>query len=111
MWEMWKELKFAVNWNAGDTKPIRQGRSSRWINIITTTTTRKTTTIILQKCQSSRSRSRSMLSKSNAESLNKFGLIGVAEPDQKSAKSRKVQIHKSDHLYLTMIRHLSQMMI
>ena len=29
---MWKELKFAVNWNAGDTKPIRQGRSSRWIN-------------------------------------------------------------------------------
>lgn len=64
LWEMWKELKFAVNWNAGDTKPIRQGRSSR-------------------------SRSRSMLSKSNAESLNKFGLIGVAEPDQKSAKSRK----------------------
>ena len=52
-----------------------------------------------------------MLSKSNAESLNKFGLIGVAEPDQKSAKSRKVQIHKSDHLYLTLIRHLSQMMI
>merc|ERR1719412_2287737 len=48
LWEMWKELKFAVNWNAGDTKPIRQGRSSR-------------------------SRSRSMLSKSNAESLNKFG--------------------------------------
>ena len=26
--EMWKELKFAVNWNAGDTKPIRQGRNS-----------------------------------------------------------------------------------
>ena len=25
---MWKELKFAVNWNAGDTKPIRQGRNS-----------------------------------------------------------------------------------
>jgi len=61
--EMWNELKFAVNWNAGDTKPIRQGRNS------------------------SRSRSRSMLSKSNAESLNKFGLIG--EADQKSAKSRK----------------------
>ena len=38
----------------------------------------------------SRSRSRSMLSKSNAESLNKFGLIG--EADQKSAKSRKVFI-------------------
>ena len=50
MWEMWKELKFAVNWNVGDTKPILQGRSSRWINITTTTTTtRKTTTIILQK--------------------------------------------------------------
>ena len=32
LWEMWKELKFAVNWNAGDTKPIRQGRSSRWMN-------------------------------------------------------------------------------
>ena len=47
---MW-ELKFAMNWNVGDTKPIRQGRSSRWINITTTTTTttRKTTTIILQK--------------------------------------------------------------
>ena len=103
MWEMWKELKFAVNWNAGDTKPIRQGRSSRWINITTTTTTattttRKTTTIIMQTSQSSRSRSRSMLSKSNAESLNKFGLIGVAEPDQKSAKSRKVQIFKYYHL-------------
>ena len=82
------------------------------LNITTTTTaTRKTTAIILQTWQSSRSRSRSMLSKSNAESLNKFGLIGVAEPDQKSAKSRKVQIHKSDHLYLTLIRHLSQMMI
>ena len=41
-----------------------------------------------------------MLSKSNAESLNKFGLIGVAEPDQKSAKSRKVQIFKYYHLVL-----------
>ena len=40
----------------------------------------------------SRSRSRSMLSKSNAESLNKFGLIG--EADQKSAKSRKVYAYK-----------------
>ena len=77
--EMWKELKFAVNWNAGDTKPIKQGRNSSrsTININITAVT------IL-----SRSRSRSMLSKSNAESLNKFGLIG--EPDQKSAKSRKV---------------------
>ena len=44
-----------------------------------------------------------MLSKSNAESLNKFGLIGVAEPDQKSAKSRKVQIFKYDHLDLTLV--------
>ena len=26
--EMWNELKFAINWNAGDTKPIRQGRNS-----------------------------------------------------------------------------------
>ena len=41
-----------------------------------------------------------MLSKSNAESLNKFGLIGVAEPDQKSAKSRKVQIFKYYYLVL-----------
>ena len=77
---MWKELKFAVNWNAGDTKPIRQGRNSSRssinINIIGIT-------------KLSRSRSRSMLSKSNAESLNKFGLIG-REPDEKSAKSRKV---------------------
>ena len=42
---------------------------------------------------SARSRSRSMLSKSNAESLNKFGLIGGTEPDQKSVKSRKVKYH------------------
>ena len=77
---MWKELKFAINWNAGDTKPIRQGRnSSRLIDINDTITA---VTML------SRSRSRSMLSKSNAESLNKFGLIG--EPDQKSTKSRKV---------------------
>jgi hypothetical protein len=60
--EMWSELKFAVNWRAGDTKPIKQGRAG------------------------SRSRSRSMLSKSNAESLNKYGLVGE---DQRSAKSRK----------------------
>ena len=80
---MWKELKFAVNWNAGDTKPIRQGRNS----------SRLTTVIKINKRLSARSRSRSMLSKSNAESLNKFGLIGGTEPDQKSVKSRKVKYH------------------
>merc|ERR1712142_1038128 len=42
--EMWEEFKFAVNWRAGDTKPIKTGSQSRvW--------------------------SRSLLSKSNAESI------------------------------------------
>ena len=102
--EMWKELKFAVNWNAGDTKPIRQGRNSSRlisninfivnININTNINVNINTSIninvntIIAVTVLSRSRSRSMLSKSNAESLNKFGLIG--ELDQKSAKSRKV---------------------
>ena len=48
--EMWEELKFAVNFRAGDTKPIKSG--------------------------SSRAASKSLLSKSNAESINKYGVIG-----------------------------------
>ena len=48
--EMWEEFKFAVNFRAGDTKPIKRG--------------------------SSRAASKSLLSKSNAESLNKYGVIG-----------------------------------
>ena len=32
-----------------------------------------------------------MLSKSNAESLNKYGLVGP-QPDEQSAKSRKVRL-------------------
>jgi hypothetical protein len=47
---MWEEFKFAVNFRAGDTKPIKRG--------------------------SSRAASKSLLSKSNAESLNKYGVIG-----------------------------------
>lgn len=47
---MWEELKFAVNFRAGDTKPIKR--------------------------ESSRAASKSLLSKSNAESLNKYGMIG-----------------------------------
>lgn len=58
---MWEELKFAVNWRAGDTKPIKTGSQSRV-------------------------GSRSLLSKSNAESINKYGVIG---DDTKSTKSRK----------------------
>ena len=95
---MWNELKFAVNWNAGDTKPIRQGRNSSRSTIINHQQQQQQKQ---QQCHPnhcrdyilSRSRSRSMLSKSNAESLNKFGLIG--EADQKSAKSRKVFIISS----------------
>ena len=50
MHEMWEEFKFAVNWRAGDTKPIKTGSQSRV-------------------------GSRSLLSKSNAESINKYGVI------------------------------------
>ena len=50
MHEMWEEFKFAVNWSAGDTKPIKTGSQSRV-------------------------GSRSLLSKSNAESINKYGVI------------------------------------
>ena len=61
MHEMWEEFKFAINWRAGDTKPIKTGSQSRL-------------------------GSRSLLSKSNAESINKYGVIG---DDSKSNKSRK----------------------
>ena len=47
---MWEELKFAVDFRAGDTKPIKK--------------------------ESSRANSKSLLSKSNAESINKYGMIG-----------------------------------
>ena len=50
MHAMWEEFKFAVNWRAGDTKPIKTGSTSRV-------------------------GSRSLLSKSNAESINKYGVI------------------------------------
>ena len=56
---MWEEFKFAVNWRAGDTKPIKSGSTSRL-------------------------GSRSLLS--NAESINKYGVI---LDDAKSNKSRK----------------------
>ena len=56
---MWEEFKFAVNWRAGDTKPIKTGSTSRL-------------------------GSRSLLS--NAESINKYGVI---LDDAKSNKSRK----------------------
>jgi len=58
--EMWEELKFAVNFRAGDTKPIKSG--------------------------SSRAASKSLLSKSNAESINKYGVIG---DEVKSVRSRR----------------------
>jgi len=64
--EMWEELKFAVNFRAGDTKPIKK--------------------------ESSRAASKSILSKmskSNAESLNKYGVIGDEVKSLKSNRSRK----------------------
>merc|ERR1719341_465990 len=64
--EMWEELKFAVDFRAGDTKPIKK--------------------------ESSRAASKSILSKmskSNAESLNKYGVIGDEVKSLKSNRSRK----------------------
>ncbi|XP_023349086.1 glutamate receptor ionotropic, kainate 2 isoform X2 [Eurytemora carolleeae] len=61
--EMWEELKFAVNFRAGDTKPIKR--------------------------ESSRAASKSLLSKSKAESLNKYGVIGDEAKSIKSRGSRK----------------------
>jgi len=61
--EMWEELKFAVNFRAGDTKPIKK--------------------------ESSRAASKSLLSKSNAESLNKYGIINDEAKSLKSNRSRK----------------------
>ena len=75
---MWTELKFAVNWRAGDTKPIHPNRAgSRWLPDPPTP----------PRSTKSRSRSRSMLSKSNAESLNRFGLAG---DDPKAEKVRSL---------------------
>ena len=80
LWEMWTELKFAVNWGAGDTKPIKGREGSRCQS------TAESCHFSLRCRSRSRSKSRSMLSKSNAESLNKYGLVG----EEHSAKSRKV---------------------
>jgi len=68
--EMWADFKFAVDWRAGDTKPIKPGSSA------------------------SRLGSRSILSKSAASSLNKYGVI--PEPDTKSCRS---QASKRDSTY------------
>ena len=70
--EMWQDLKFAVNWKAGDTKPIVKPGSS-----------------------ASRIGSRSILSKSNADSLNKYGVI---PEDVKSCRSNT---SKRDSTYAT----------
>ena len=80
LWEMWTELKFAVNWGAGDTKPIKGREGSR------SQSTAQSLPFSLPCRSRSRSKSRSMLSKSNAESINKYGLVG----EDQSAKSRKV---------------------
>jgi len=61
--EMWEELKFAVNFRAGDTKPIKR--------------------------ESSRAASKSLLSKSNADIANKYGVIGEEVKSLKSNRSRK----------------------
>ena len=61
--EMWQDFKFAVDWRAGDTKPIKPGSSA------------------------SRLGSRSILSKSNADSLNKYGVI--PDLDNKSCRSNQ----------------------
>ena len=66
---MWEDFKFAVNWRAGDTKPIKPGSAA------------------------SRMGSRSILSKSNADSLNKYGVI----PDD--TKSCRSNISKRDSTY------------
>lgn len=63
--EMWEEFKFAVDFRAGDTKPIK-------------------------KLGSSRAASKSLLSKlskSNAESLNKYGIINDEDKSVKSLRS------------------------
>jgi len=62
--EMWEDLKFAIDWRSGDTKPIKPENIG----------------------SSSRMGSRSLLSKSQEGFNHKYGLIGE---DQKSAKSRK----------------------
>merc|ERR1719259_1026522 len=67
--EMWEDLKFAVDWRAGDTKPIKPGSSA------------------------SRIGSRSILSKSNADSLNKYGVIS------EDAKSCHSNMSKRDSTY------------
>jgi len=61
--DMWEELKFAVDFRAGDTKPIKK--------------------------ESSRANSKSLLSKSNAESINKYGMIGDEVKSLKSLKSNR----------------------
>ena len=68
---MWQDLKFAVDWRAGDTKPIKPGSSA------------------------SRIGSRSILSKSNADSLHKYGTI----PIQEDAKSCQSNVSKRDSTY------------
>ena len=68
--EMWQDFKFAVDWRAGDTKPIKPGSSA------------------------SRLGSRSILSKSNADSLNKYGVI----PDLDNKSCRSIQ-SKRDSTY------------
>lgn len=67
--EMWEDFKFAVDWRAGDTKPIKPGSAA------------------------SRMGSRSILSKSNADSINKYGVI---PEDTKSCRSN---MSKRDSTY------------
>ena len=60
MHEMWEEFKFAVNCSAEDTKPIKTGSQSRV-------------------------GSRSLLSKSNSESIYKYGVILDDDKSQKDS--------------------------
>merc|ERR1719481_1388814 len=66
MAEMWEEFKFAINPFAGDAKPNPNCSDSQ---------------------SASRSSSKAMLSKSTAESLNKYGQIG-SDVDLSCAKVR-----------------------
>jgi len=71
--EMWEEFKFAVNFRAGDTKPIRKMSASRSKSLL------------------------SKLSKSNAESLNRYGIIN--DEDHKSIKSLRSVRSRKDSTY------------
>jgi hypothetical protein len=77
---MWVDLKFAVDPRSGDTKPIKPeliGSSSRMGSRFAVSSPLPFSV------------TRSLLSKSNEEFSHKYGLVGE---DQKSSKSRKVEL-------------------